>query len=66
VNSKAIEISQNNSGLVTVDRKLSSKERPASVIQKKSQFDFTRKSSSNDSTHYFEGRYTPIGKLEIL
>lgn len=45
---------------------MSSKDRPASVIQKKSTFDFTRKSSSNESTNFFDGRYTPIGKLEIL
>lgn len=66
VSSKLYDQSNTNSGLVTVDRKMSSKERPASVIQKKTQFDFTRKSSSNDSINPFEGRYTPIGKLEIL
>ena len=63
---KMFNLSQNNSGLVTADRKMGSKDRPASVIQKKNQFDFTRKSSSNDSAKQFEGRYTPIGKLEIL
>ena len=44
----------------------SSKNRPASVIQQKTKFDFTRKSSSNDSINNIEGRYTPIGKLDIL
>ena len=63
---KPFELSQANSGLVTVDRRSNSKDRPASVIQKKNNFDFTRKSSSNDSINRHEGRYTPIGKLEIL
>ena len=63
---KPFDLSQNNSGLVTVDRRTNSKDRPASVIQKKNNFDFTRKSSSNDSINRHEGRYTPIGKLEIL
>lgn len=66
VTSKMLDVSHNNSGLVTADRNASSKERPASVIQKKNQFDFTRKSNSNDSVNRFEGRYTPIGRLEIL
>lgn len=66
VATKILEQSNTNSGLVTVERKASSKDRPASVIQKKAKFDFTRKSSSNDSINHHEGRYTPIGKLEIL
>jgi hypothetical protein len=46
--SKMNDFSQNNSGIITFDRKLSTKVRPASVM------------------NHFEGRYTPVGKLEIL
>jgi hypothetical protein len=46
--SKMNENSQNNSGIITFDRKMSAKIRPASVM------------------NHFEGRYTPIGKLELL
>ena len=64
---KPFDVSQTNSCLMTADRNPSSKDRPASVIQKKKNtFEFTRKSSSNDSIHRNDGRYTPIGKLEIL
>lgn len=64
---KQFDVSQNNSCLMTADRNSSSKDRPASVINKpKNNFEFIKKSSSNDSIKRHEGRYTPIGKLEIL
>jgi len=68
-NTRFIDSTHNSSGLATIDRRSNSKDRPASVINKKCKYDFTRKSSNESIGKNEENdikRYTPIGKLEIL